>query len=176
MKGTLANLVFVSLLLSSLWSCEKQAEPAFRMEYSMTFEVKSGLNPFFKYIQSFQGIQSQLEANLKARNLDTSDVLEILPYDIRLVSVGNREVNYGIMNEIKVIIREPKTNGRNIEIAYVRPRLAEKNNGIRLLPGVANVTSYLKADQFDVEVELTFRELSRYSEQILFLDFAVYLK
>ena len=102
------------------------------------------------------------------------DITQILPHDMRIVTVDGREINYGMLNEIKVFITDGDLQGKRIEIGYVTPKLIERGNGIHLVPGIAEMTSYLENPSFNIDLELNFREISIATEQLLYVNFAVY--
>ena len=168
MKRILIVILPLSLLLSG---CKKPPAPVFTMEYPFNYEVPGGLSTFKRYSKVFR-VASSLDAALQSSNISRDQVTEVLSHDMWLETADGSVYDFGRFSEINVYISDTNDPNKRIEIAYVQPVVNEKGRLIRLIPGTANVLKYMKEPFFNIEIVLTLRNISVYSQQHMFLKFA----
>ncbi len=166
------KLFAIILLFFVLFTgCQKKKTPVFVLEYPFNFEVPGGLSTFKRYSKMFR-VQSALNTALQANKLSLEQVQQVLSHEMWLETTDGGVYNYGNFSEINVYILDSNDPNKRIEIGYVQPAVNEKGHIIRLLPGTANVLKYMKEPFFNIEIVLTLRRISSYTQQHMFLKFS----
>jgi hypothetical protein len=167
-------LFVLGLVLISL-SCRKPDEGQYKMEYIMDFTIPAGANPLKTHVFERTVVQGW-DQFLKAHQLHDSMIARVQVYSITVSPFQANPISYGFVEEMRAFIRDASIPATQ-QIGVGNPLPNERVGEFALLPGIAEVSSFLKAERFDLQMQLRFRGFpSSFTDHRATFQFDVFLK
>lgn len=149
----------LALLLASLLACKKDNDlaPGFDMIYQQQFSIPAGLSEFVVHHFYFENLASRYD-NLLSENAKTdADIKAILPIEAELVGVFG-DANFDFLEEVSVRVYPASKPNSHLEFAYRYPVPLNPGNQLAIIPGLADVKTFLKEDRFNLDLALRLRK------------------
>lgn len=157
MKNTYSYLVLLLILPLFFSACRKEGA-GFTMNYRADFEIGAGLGVFDIHGFRFENIPSNINTYLRDNSLEIGDIQTITPRRGQL-SINFADVEFAFVREVIVeIYTDDDPVGREI---FYREQIPT-NTGIRidLVPSLPDVIDYVSQEDFNIRVEMRFRDIS----------------
>lgn len=166
-------LILTALVL--VFSCSKQEEGQFQLEYRMSLELPPDANPLFTHVFE-KPIASDWNNFLTAHNLNQTDIVKIRPRSVILSPVFNNAISYGIISEAHASIYDLNDPGGLLPIGDLYDNI-RSDEELVLLPGLADVKDLIKNEEFVLKLEFNLRQFpGSVSEHFLTVQFDVFIK
>ena len=72
--------------------------------------------------------------------------------------VGDEDINF--ISKVSIYVYDPFNPSDKVEFLYLEPVPFKSKTVIQLFPGITDITEWMKAEYFGVEIRLNFRENS----------------
>lgn len=168
------NLFLAGLVLLSL-SCHKPDEGQYKLEYIMDFTIPAGANPLKTHVFE-RSVTQGWDQFLKANQLHDSMIARVQVYSITVNPLLSNPISYGFVEEMRAFIRDPSIPSTQ-QIGIGNPLPNERTGEFALLPGIAEISSFLRAERFDLQLQLRFRGIpSSFSDHRATFRFDIFLK
>ncbi|MEP7194892.1 MAG: hypothetical protein ABI851_00115 [Saprospiraceae bacterium] len=170
--------LFITFLMlsTSFISCIRQEPGDYKLRYNRPFTIEAGSSTLLTHVYVFNFI-SGWNNLLSANNLSINDISKVNIFNVSISPFLSNEISYNFIEEIKVFIYDPADRASKLQIGSAYPEPNEKSGILYLLPGIADIKDYVSLNQFNVEVEIRYRELLTSStDHNLELEFDVYKK
>lgn len=160
-------LSFATLLLGGCR--EDGGESLFEMVYPpQNFEIQAGRNTIISDNFAFFDIPTRFEASLNSSSHSADEVTQILPRYARLVSADGQDFSF--LREISV--RICPNNGEQCdlsdEVFYINDLWRRRLTTINLDPGLRNVKDILTDTRYQLNVVVSYAEITPYTMQCRF--------
>ncbi len=143
-----------------LLSCHKdQRTEFFELNHFVDFDIQPGLNTFDTHFFVISPLASSYDEKLTASGRTPEEVIGIEAKDAYLASIF-KDVNLKFIDRISVYIFDPFNPSDKIEFFYLDPVPFKNTTSIRLFPGIADISEWVDASFFGIEVRLIFREVT----------------
>ncbi|MDQ3141561.1 MAG: hypothetical protein M3Q56_04865 [Bacteroidota bacterium] len=164
---------FVALFCQS---CQKIDEGQHNLEYNVTLEIPAGLSALpthgFTWI-----VNSSWQNFLSVNNIDPAKVTRIRPKHFRLSAGLGNAISYEFVERAEVFIQFPRDPSSSLPIAEVAPSINEPVRDLVFLAGLADVKEYVTRDQFEIILELNFRQTTQSNtDHLLTFQFDIYVE
>lgn len=146
------------LLATSLVGCKKDNDlaPGFDMIYQEQFGIPAGLSDFVVHHFYFENIPSRYATLLAENGKTDAEIKAILTVESELSGVFG-DANFEFLEEVSVrVFPEGKPNSY-LEFAYRYPVPLNPGNQLPIIPGLADVKTYLKEERFGIDLALRLR-------------------
>ena len=156
------NIKYWNFLLGLLVivSCNKDNRTElFELNHLVDFDIQPGLNTFDTHFFIISPLQSVFDTKLAASGHNADEVVAIEAKDAYLSSTFG-DINLEFIHSISVYIFDPFNPDDKIEFFYLDPTPFRNSNSWRLFPGIADISEWVDADYFGIEVRLELREVS----------------
>ena len=155
----LISLVAVMMAMS----CKKDDRvELFQLRYPpppIEFDILPGLNTFDTHIYTFSPLPTEYLTRLASSGYTDDEVISIEPKKAALSSLfGDEDINF--INKVSVYVYDPFNPSDKVEFLYLEPVPYKSKTVIQLFPGITDITQWMKAEYFGVEIRLNFRENS----------------
>lgn len=141
-------------------SCHKDKRTElFELNHFVDFDIQPGLNTFDTHFFVITPLASLYDQKLAASGKTQADVVAIEAKDAYLSSIF-KDVNLKFIDRISVYIFDPFNPSDKIEFFYLDPVPYRNATSIGLFPGIADISHWVDADFFGIEVRLNFREVT----------------
>lgn len=157
--SVLISLVAVMMAMS----CKKDDRvELFQLRYPpppIEFDILPGLNTFDTHIYTFSPLPTEYLARLVSSGYTDEDVISIEPKKAALSSLfGDEDINF--ISKVSIYVYDPFIPSHKVEFLYLEPVPFKSKTVIQLFPGITDITEWMKAEYFGVEIRLNFRENS----------------
>ena len=157
--SVLISLVAVMMAMS----CKKDDRvELFQLRYPpppIEFDILPGLNTFDTHIYTFSPLPTEYLARLASSGYSDEEVISIEPKKAALSSLfGDEDINF--INKVSIYVYDPFNPSDKVEFLYLEPVPYKSKTVIQLFPGITDITEWMKAEYFGVEIRLNFRENS----------------
>jgi len=167
--GQMVNTVIrISVLISLVavmmaMSCKKDDRvELFQLRYPpppIEFDILPGLNTFDTHIYTFSPLPTEYLARLASSGYTDDEVISIEPKKAALSSLfGDEDINF--ISKVSIYVYDPFIPSHKVEFLYLEPVPYKSKTVIQLFPGITDITEWMKAEYFGVEIRLNFRENS----------------
>lgn len=167
--------IIAAIISLHLMGCTKQEVGDHQLEYFMDFTITAGSNPLKTHVFE-KTIESNWSSFLKANQIHDSMILKINVYSIEINPILSNPISYGFVEEARAFIidtRLPSTQ----QIGIYNPVPNERVGTLGLLPGIADLKSFLSLNQFNIQIQLRFRNIpSSTTDHRVIVKFNIYLK
>ncbi|MBK9103871.1 MAG: hypothetical protein IPL92_04735 [Saprospiraceae bacterium] len=164
----LRKVIKISVLISLVavmmaMSCKKDDRvELFQLRYPpppIEFDILPGLNTFDTHIYTFSPLPTEYLARLVSSGYTDEDVISIEPKKAALSSLfGDEDINF--ISKVSIYVYDPFIPSHKVEFLYLEPVPFKSKTVIQLFPGITDITEWMKAEYFGVEIRLNFRENS----------------
>ena len=153
------NWIFLLGLLVVV-SCNKDNRTElFELNHFVDFDIPPGLNTFDTHFFVISPLTSVYDVKLAAVGLTDDQVVAIEAKDAYLSGIFG-DVNLEFIQRISVYIFDPFNPADKIEFFYLDPTPFRSTTSWRLFPGIADISEWVDADFFGIEVRLELRDVS----------------
>lgn len=128
------------------------------MNYQRDFEIGAGLGVFDVHGFKFENIPTNINTYLRDNSVEMSDIQSITPRRAQL-SINFADIEFAFVREVIVeVYTDEDVIGREV---FYREQIPT-NTGIRLdlVPSLPDVLDYLTQEDFNIRVEMKFRDIS----------------
>ncbi|MBK9271281.1 MAG: hypothetical protein IPM48_06760 [Saprospiraceae bacterium] len=170
------RIIALALLIGGCFtSCTKQEIGQHRLEYLMDFVIGAGQNPLQTHVYE-KAIRSGWEEFLSAHQLHDSLIEKVLIYSIGIRPLLANPISYGFVEEARAFIAD-KSLPSTQQIGIANPVPGEPEGELFLLPGIANVKSFLNKEIFHLILHLRYRNVIRSTtDHLVTFRFEVFVK
>ncbi len=151
--------LYISLLLLSisLLSCSKKT-PVFYIDEEVSFTIPPGLSPFLIHHFQIKNVKSLLPKVLEEKKLDINSIDELYAGKGKFVSFYNNS-NYGIIDKLSIWINKSGDEDNQFEIYYLDEIPFNRKGELRLLSSGQDIREVLKNSEYDIDIEIRFKNL-----------------
>ena len=164
LRKTIKISVLISLVAVMMaMSCKKDDRvELFQLRYPpppIEFDILPGLNTFDTHIYTFSPLPTEYLARLASSGYTDDEVISIEPKKAALSSLfGDEDINF--ISKVSIYVYDPFNPSDKVEFLYLEPVPYKSKTVIQLFPGITDITEWMKAEYFGVEIRLNFRENS----------------
>lgn len=174
LSGSYRSMILL-LVMQTFFSCVKQEEGDFKLEYRMRFELPASANPLLTHVFEQQMGTAWIQF-LLAHDLDNEDIRMIRPRSVYLSPVFDNPVGYELISEAHAEIYDPQDPGGITPIADLFDPIGNPEE-LYLIPGLADIKELIFQPEFVMRLELNVRVVpASVSEHFLTTQFDVFLK
>lgn len=150
--------ILLGLVVISACNKDKRTE-LFELNHRVDFTITPGLNTFDTHFFAISPLTSIYRGKLDASGLTDNDVVSIEAKDAFLSSTFG-DINLEFIRRISIYIFDPFDPTHRIEFFYLDPTPFRNETTWRLFPGITDITEWIDAEYFGIEIRLDFREVS----------------
>lgn len=159
MHTRLIKWLFLFSIMIMLSCGKDNREEFFELNHFVDFNIPPGLNTFDTHFFVVSPFPSVFDERLLSSGRSREDVIAVEAKDAVLSSVFG-DVNLDYIHRISVHIFDPFNPSDKIEFFYLDPVPFRNGTSWRLFPGLADLTEWIDADFFGIEIRLTFRQVT----------------
>ena len=162
-KGIRISVLISLVAVMMAMSCKKDDRvELFQLRYPpppIEFDILPGLNTFDTHIYTFSPLPTEYLARLASSGYTDDEVISIEPKKAALSSLfGDEDINF--ISKVSIYVYDPFNPSDKVEFLYLEPVPYKSKTVIQLFPGITDITEWMKAEYFGVEIRLNFRENS----------------
>jgi hypothetical protein len=154
MMKCLSSILLVLLVVTSCGN--DQGDPRFVIRGETFFDIPADLSTFGTQFLTISKQPTFIESLLTQNNLSREDVTSVLPA-IATIRARNSSVEFDFINAISVRAVSRTDPSNNLEMFYLSFVEFNEDNEMRLLPSIANLSSIMLDEQYDIELRLDLR-------------------
>lgn len=151
-----ALLVSVFVILSFAGCRKEDSRPGFDFQIRQDFVIPAGIGVFQVHHFYLRNIPTRMTQLLEQRALKPEDLTGILTNQGALTGIFG-DANFDFIDQISIRIYEDARPTNFLEAAFRQPMPLDPGNEVVLIPTLADLSKFLKADLVSVDVALWLR-------------------
>lgn len=169
--------IFSSLLVSSVLlfsSCGSTEDALFDIELQADFVVPAGLNNIETHFFILRDVPTQIQSYLNINNAMPEDIGRILANRARITGQFSN-IDFRIIERVSVWAISSSDSGLRREAFFLDFVPSNQEGDLQLLSSISNVREIVLEDTFDLEIQITFRNISAaILESRIFMTFSAF--